>query len=442
MLVGFNYSKMFIHVAVSLFFGAVLIDLGSIMKFVFLPYLAYILFDRRAENIPALMIIMSFGTVLNVLMGFLLIPYCYIHWDKMNGRYWRRLYIVLLIMAPFYILASANRMLHGMDFIEAVVMNDYYVAFWFLLFGVVNKEFFNVRFLSQFLGFGIILSFFIKLLGYNDSFNSLLRISNYFDLILISLLFNNLFFKKFKLRNMWLLVLFLVLRNAIFGGEYKFTFFFGLILAFLALHLLRSRYPMSDQVFPIGRKLFPRIIVVLPFIFLFLAIFLAPIYSSKYVGVQVDYTLNRNILDQILFKLFVDRGVLWIGAIDGLTSYASFLPPLEDWNVLYSDANNNKFEVTFESHNLILGLIKYNGFLFGSILIFIYLNVMFRLYQAHAAFRSIHGIYAVALFGLGIAVFITGQYTLQLNTSFVFMSLIGGLIGYSKSIQFNLITPR
>ena len=430
---------MFINVAVALFFGAVLIDLGSFMKFVFLPYLVYILFDRRAENIPALMIIMSFGTVLTILMGFLLIPYCYIHRDKLNDRFWRRLYNVLLIMAPFYIIASANRMLNGIDFIDAVKMNDYYIAFWFLLFGVVNNEFFNVRFLSHFLGFGIILSFFTTLLGDVGSINSLLRISNYFDLILISLLFNNLFFTKVKRRNIWILVLFLVLRNVIFGVEYKFTFLFGLILAFLALRFWRSRYLMNGQVFPAGGKLFPRLIVILPLLFLFSTIVLTPAYASKYVGVQVDYRLNRNIVDQLLFKLFVDRGVIWIGTTDGIASHTGFLPPLEDWNIVYTDVNNNEFEVDFESHNLILGLIKYNGYLFGAILIFIYLNVMFRLYRALAAFRSMHGIYTVALFGLGIAVFITGQYTLQLSTSFVFMSLTGGLIGYSKLIQSNFI---
>lgn len=438
-MIEFDYRKMFIHVSVALFFGGVLIDLGSIMKFVFLPYLLYLLFQRRVEHIFAIMIIMSFGTVLTVLMGFLLIPYCYIHRDKLNDRFWHWLYNVLLIMAPFYIIATVNRMLNGMDFIEAIIMNDYYVAFWFLLFGVVNKEFFNIRFLKLFLRFGIILSFFIALFKDLGSFESLVRISNYFDLVLMILVINNLFSTRIKLRNIWVMIFFLVLRNAIFGIEYKFTFIFGLILAVLAWRFWRSENPIGSDILLIRGKSFPRFIMLMPFIFLMTTLYLTPIYATKYVDVDVDYSLDRDIVDQILFKLFVDRGVLWMGALDGIESHTGFLLPYEDWNIVYTDVNNNKFEVDYESHNLILGLIKYNGYLFGPILIFVYMSVMFRLYLAQSSFRNMHGIYTVAFFGLGIAVFITGQYILQLSTSFLFMSLVGGLISCSKLIKTNYL---
>jgi len=92
-------------------------------------------------------------------------------------------------------------------------------------------------------------------------------------------------------------------------------------------------------------------------------------------------------------------------------------------------------EADFKSHNLILGLIRYNGYLFGGMLIYLFLTAMRQLYNAKAYLLGRQRVLAVAMIGLGIAVFITGQYILQINTSFLFMSVVGGLIAYSKSLQ-------
>lgn len=437
-----DYGKMFIHVAVSLFFGLAYVDLGIVMKIIFIPYLYYILFNRRAENIPAIVILMCFGTILTILMGILLIPYCHRYRDKLNNRFWRILHSFLLFMAPFYIITTVLRIVNGMNVIESVTMNDYYIAFWFALFGVINKEYFNVKLLSQFLGFGIILSFFIFLFQDIGSFNALKRISNYFDITLLVLLVNNLFSSKLKYKNVSIIACFLVLRNVIFGIEYKFTFILSLLLALISLGLWHKQKHKNIRSLIFSTKYYLRFLIVLPFVFLSLTIYLTPTYAREFSNTEVDYNLSNNLIDQILSKTFTDRGVIWTGSLAGIIENTNVLLPLENPKIVYETHSGKEFVVNFESHNLILSLIKYNGYLFGCCLILIYLKIMYQIFKTLTHYRGIHAIYVVSLFGIGIAVFITGQYTLQLTTSFLFMTLNGGLISYNDMIRSNLTRER
>lgn len=422
---------MLFHIIIAFIFGGVLAELGSVLKFAFLPYLIYLVYNRKAEHIPAIILIMCFGTVLTLFMSVLLIPYCYIYRVKLRGQNWFRLYKVLLVMFPFYLAVTIVRMGAGITFIDAVIMNDYYVAFWFLLFGVINREFYNARFLSILLASGLVLGIISLFLVGIGLIGALTRLSNYFDIILIVLTLSHLFYSRVKI-NLWLLLFLFFSRAVIFGTTYKFTFLFGLILAFLTFVSERPRLKGSINRKSATKKFLPRLIILLPFLFLWTTIVLTPKYATNYASVEVDYDLGSNIVDQVLFKLFVDRGVIWLGTIQGIYENTGFLLPVKNWDITYTDVKNNFYQVDFESHNLILGLIRYNGYIFGSVLIAIYLIVMFQLYKVVHRFKGIHLIFAVSIFGLGIAVFITGQYTLQLSTSFIFMSLVGVLISHGS----------
>jgi O-antigen ligase len=119
---------------------------------------------------------------------------------------------------------------------------------------------------------------------------------------------------------------------------------------------------------------------------------------------------------------------LWDGVIQGISEKSKLLPPVEDWNISYRNIEGTLMEVEFESHNLALEIIRKNGYIAGFVLIIIYLLGMYH------AMGSLHYVntYGIVLgsmvIGAGISVFLTGQYTLQLNSSFFFMLIIGSII--------------
>ena len=172
-------------------------------------------------------------------------------------------------------------------------------------------------------------------------------------------------------------------------------------------------------------------------------VWMSPFFASSYVVVYVVVSVDSDsntLLDKLLFKLFWDRGQIWSVALDGIISNTGLLPPIKAWQLTYTSIGNNDFEneyqVDFEYHNFILGLIRYNIYIFGGILIYLFLTTMKQLYNAKAYLVGRQRVLAVSMIGLGIAVFITGQYNiLQLNTSFLFMSVVGELIAYNNSLQ-------
>jgi len=169
------------------------------------------------------------------------------------------------------------------------------------------------------------------------------------------------------------------------------------------------------------------IFISVPFAFLAFTLYFTPyLLESLYQVDTIDYYGGGNIIQIIGAKIFVDRGTLWLGVIQGIQEHSGLLPPVEQWLIKYSILQN-EFEVDFESHNLFLGLIRYNGFIIGPLLAITYLRWMYKLAMNIYKNDPFINVFRLSIFGVGIAVFTTGQYTLSLNASFFFMAFTGAL---------------
>ena len=426
-----------LHLITALLLGAVLASLSGVLKLAVAPYLAYLLYEKRSEHFPALVVLMNYGTILTVAGAVLIIPIAVRSLWKIEDAFISRFLKLLLLMLPVYVVITVMRMGSGTALTDALVMNDYYIAFWFLLYGVIIYEQFSHQNLGYFITFGLLLFLILRIgLGGVDPFGALYRQMNYFLIFGILLVADHLLYVR--TRHSWVFYLLFFVVFFLFIPAIKFTFYFGLILALFALRNWQQRGNTFTTSGYFKEQIYPKLLPLFPVLFLVVTIWLTPFFASDYSKVNVGNDSNT-MLEKLLFKLFWDRGQIWSGALDGILFNTGLLPPIREWKLTYTAIGNNslenEYEVDFESHNLILGLIRYNGYLLGGILIYLFLTAMRQLYNAKAYLLGRQRVLAVSMIGLGIAVFITGQYILQLNTSFLFMSVIGSLIAYSKSLQ-------
>lgn len=115
----------FFHVLVVLLVGLILPLLSGILKFVFVPYLAYLLLRTRAEHLPALMILLGYGSILTIVAGLLCIPLISTSLKRINNPHATRLYYALVAMFPVYAFLTLLRVFAGVGFVDALVMNAY-----------------------------------------------------------------------------------------------------------------------------------------------------------------------------------------------------------------------------------------------------------------------------------------------------------------------------
>lgn len=426
---------------VSFVFGVVFYDMGMTFKFVFLPFLVYLLAFPREENMPALIIMMSFGTVLTVFGAVFVIAQSFWKLTELKHRGLFRLWLILILMLPFYLFNSLYRMLSlGYSFADTLVLNDYYLAFWFVLYGATHSHLVTRRVMNHLLFPFIVLTVLLitewKMPG---GIKALFRLTQFSEATFYFIAFKFLTKQIDLSRVTWLkisLVIFFLIRYTIGLSGYKFTFFFGLIISTTFLYNQFWFFQTYPVVYYERLKRRARFWASFPIPFLIVTLILTPILAFNYMSIDLtgSYFQGGSVIDKILAKLFVDRGLLWIGAIDSIIKYSDLLPPLEEWKISFISNRNTLLEVDFESHNLILGLVRYNGYLFGVILAITYMRRMYLMMLNTLNNDPIMNIYRISLFGIGIAVFITGQYTLSLNTSFFFMGMVGAMTFNKDSI--------
>ena len=63
----FNYREANLHILIAIFFGLFLDGAGMAFKFIFMPYILYLMLSRKEENVPGLILMLSYGNILTVL---------------------------------------------------------------------------------------------------------------------------------------------------------------------------------------------------------------------------------------------------------------------------------------------------------------------------------------------------------------------------------------
>ena len=413
---------MYIRLFVTFMLGLALNYVPGILKIVVIPYLYYLLVARSIENVPSLVLLFGLGTILNFAAIFVIIPLVWREITKGPSQFMKRSYYALLLLLPIYICITAYRVLLGVNFVDAMTLNSYYTAYFIMLYGFTLPGLLSKKSLFELTQAGLI----IVLLGYIlrdfSTFSLLIRNGNYFTFISIAIIIAG-FRLEGKILSYTMLTL-LILVLGFLGVEVKFTAFIQISLSlYMVLRMKMNLFRGARRKL---NKFERRVIVLFPVIFLTITLSL---FSSMLGGIakEVD-NVSYLSLENAKFKIFGDRAVLWDGVIDGIAQNSELLPPVEGWNISFRNIQGSMMDVEFESHNLALDIIRKNGFVAGFVLIVIYLSGMFY------AMGSLHHVnpYGIVLgslvIGAGVSVFLTGQYTLQLNSSFFFMLIIGSII--------------
>lgn len=426
-------SVILLHVVIALSFGIGLHYLQGLLKVAVVPYLAYLLYLRRVEHLPALIIILGYGSILTIAASLMIIPLAVIELRKIEIKFIGRTIRLLLLTLPIFVLITGKRMNEGMSLIEALEFNHYYLSFWFLVYGALNHKYYSDQNIGFLVIFGLFLGLLIRFIPFVPDgihyFGALRRQTFYFMIFSLIFVAYRIFVEKTSIH--WLFwVLLLTVPPYILGSH--FTFFFGLLLAIIVLIIWEINKYMPGFGNYFKEKIYPLLLILFPFLFLILTILLTS-YALTEMEINVPKSGSASLLDSILHKLFYDRGVIWSGTLQGIIENAGILPPLDYWNISYTTAQGVCFEVKFGAHNLILGLIRKNGYLVGGLLISLFVYTIYELDRSKTFLLGNQRVLAISLIGTGLALFIVGQFIFQLNASFFFMSAIGGLIGYRQT---------
>lgn len=425
-----NRKLLWIHTFIAIILVQFLMDEGSVVKYMLLPYVIFMIFSRRQEIFPALAIMMSAGTTMTYFVSiasfiFFFLEYRDIKKLKLSRLFWTLFFLLILqLFMTVYRMATL-----GYSFVNALKIVDYFIAFPFFIFGALMgkkvQDEVLLKFILILLAIGV-----IRVAMFPDFLLSLERIGIY------STVFMWVFFYYFVRRGNYSLILsswvtpffFLFGLNLLFVlSSYKFT---AMLSILLSLWLFHSVYLNQKNISITLSQRVSRLVVysgIGSVLFLFIGILFAPIYSLQYSNVNVNYDLSTNIFEQIMSKLFADRGVIWWSVFNRVIQNGTIGLPIIPFEVEYVSARGASFEVDFQTHNLLLELVRMNGIAVGLIMSYIYfVLIRFTLTSATRG-NWIDKVIASVVFGLGVVIYTVGQATLLPTVSFVYMTL-GGMV--------------
>jgi len=446
----FDYGIATIHLFVAIIFGLLFIDSGELIKIILLPYLFFTLKNLKKEALPGLMLLMCYGTILTVFAALIILGLSFLKIDELKKKNLFPLWLLLICSFPFYTYNTFTR-IFKLDYslLESLVFNDYYLAFWFLFYGALNSELISKKSIS----FVLFLTIFLVTLDkidYNSDlgFRSLYRLVGVSETII--LLFLLLIWRKMTtlMNDVYVrlsIVIFILTRIFLGLPEYKFTFIFGLIIS-LTFVLQKDFFLQKYNAIALEKKVKVRsfLFSILPIPFLIITLIATPLIAQKYATIDMTnyYNDGQSLFDKIMAKLFIDRGLLWIGAIQGIIENTVLTPPIEEWFISYSNINERTKDVDFQAHSLIIELTRRNGYIMGFLLSITYLRWQYKLIMSSIGQDFYINIFRYAIFGVCISVFITGQYVLQLNTSFFFMTMTGALCNVTNEKLNEIVSKK
>jgi len=446
----FDYGIATIHLFVAIIFGLLFIDSGELIKIILLPYLFFTLKNLKKEALPGLMLLMCYGTILTVFAALIILGLSFLKIDELKKKNLFPLWLLLICSFPFYTYNTFTR-IFKLDYslLESLVFNDYYLAFWFLFYGALNRELISKKSIS----FVLFLTIFLVTLDkidYNSDlgFRSLYRLVGVSETII--LLFLLLIWRKMTtlMNDVYVrlsIVIFILTRIFLGLPEYKFTFIFGLIIS-LTFVLQKDFFLQKYNAIALEKKVKVRsfLFSILPIPFLIITLIATPLIAQKYATIDMTnyYNDGQSLFDKIMAKLFIDRGLLWIGAIQGIIENTVLTPPIEEWFISYSNINERTKDVDFQAHSLIIELTRRNGYIMGFLLSITYLRWQYKLIMSSIGQDFYINIFRYAIFGVCISVFITGQYVLQLNTSFFFMTMTGALCNVTNEKLNEIVSKK
>lgn len=441
-----NYPKpkldiMLLHLGVAAIIFIILVSIGGFNKFLFIPYVAYLIWFEKPEHYPALIIISSIGSALTIVILLLTMFLPIKNWNILKGLKYRFIYFFLIGLFPIFIWQFYQRNVNlDLNVIDSVTPFVYYLGIFPFFYGaIISKKFgpTSVKVIIQTIILAFIFNLILKLFV---EIESTFRLQSIAINIILTASISSLFLRKVW-KEVNILLVFLGLAFIILVGFKVFELNFHTIFAILISFSIVVVYYKNVQNL-IKFFVRPRVIVL---VILLTVIIVKSANNINFSGIgkeTLDYTNFAKYPEYLMHKAFDDRAVIWRAVWAHILEYTSIFPPLEDESYYLWSSRGYYYESTIEAHNLILELLRKLGWLAGVIVSFVFYYSIIKggslLLNSNLNISTV--ILVSSIIGIGISTALTGQFVLSINFSFAFMSILGLASGYAHSM--NNLNPK
>ncbi len=177
------------------------------------------------------------------------------------------------------------------------------------------------------------------------------------------------------------------------------------------------------------KKIFLVFLILFPFIL---------VYVGNILGIDIgflDLNTNAGIEGRIMEKLLLDRYPLWQSSFNQIINGPYFFVP--SGRPLIVNGLDSDFEWIVGAHNVVLEVYRNTGIFVGSIILFIYLYTINRLFDVLIySYNNLLKTIASALIGVSISGILTGDFPADMTVGFFLWCISGLVIGLNKKDNF------
>lgn len=427
-------SIIFLQIAIAIITLPIQYFGSDFLKISLFPYVLFLLFSKKADYIPALVIYSLPGNTISLLI----ILGCFLI-SIINYRILKKMKIGfilkgLLILAPIFLYSFYELFfIKGVGFSLTFNYLSYYLGFFCLFYGVLVAPKFKQIHLNSI----ILVCFLLPLIMFIPSHEEKIVIRLFWLALPLSMtiLLKGFFNIKLKINSTLGIFSFLFIFLIAIPYGLKLT---PVLSGIISIIILASLSKSSKIVYKI---LNPKILSIFIFLFLMLALSLGQsnIQSNKEYDIDSEIDNFSSLLSYINFKAIDDRAVIWAGVIKEIDQNLLYLPTGSALKINFINSSGHSIEESdYGAHNVLLELIRQYGLICG-ISLSIFLIIIFSRFKVifQNSKNSLLILFSASLLGLGISELFFGQALIMSIFSFTFFSMIG--LCYGSSIKPNLI---
>ncbi len=402
-----------IHICIGIFSLIGYNYLGEFFKILISPYVFYIAWSEKPKYIPALLIQVAAGTMISVLVLLIYFLKVIKYHSRLANELGKLIIFALILPAPVLIFQTILRLYLGYSIVDSFQPTIYYLGLFPFFYFVSIKDKID-NFIIHRIIIALILLFLATIFFNLENIRINSFTTSFFLILWLLLFFSNIY----KQLDIWLKLGLLLIFTSLFIGfvDLKFHIIFIIILATITA-IIKKKNKLFLLNFFVSKK-----IILLASLLVFLIIYNIYDYRLSSYFYERETFSYENIFsypDFIIYKAFGDRGLIWSGVWESISTNVEIIPPLLIKNLIFKSFRGVEIEVTYGAHNIAFELIRYYGLLLGLINLIVYIYILVKLstlfYYPHKSF--IITILIALTFSTGLVIGITGMYVLMLNYS-------------------------
>jgi len=335
-------------------------NMGQMAILIMTPFVVYMIAKMNALFMPALMIHCSSQTTVMYVAFFSMMIVCIFKANAFNVRGVRLVFRILLLVMPFYIVLTIQRMVLDLDTWQvAFGYTCYYMSFWAFLYCFLISDTFNVRAL-KFIVWSITVLYLFFAIFHIGQFSYLLNCFMY-----ITLVYGVWFLLESKRVIIGVLLLVYSIPVFLLSQFGTFTFLLTAVYAIIVFWLWAKQKKLAAKITSVAS------FIVIAFLMVYGILNYNTVHYGNYAD-HMDFSSIESFLNRAKFKFFSDRAPFWDAGLEQLLVLKPVLPMHDIPNIIPVDRIE---EVTFGAHNTPLQLMRIFGILAGGLLVVCYVVI-------------------------------------------------------------------